>query len=77
MISNEVATSPKPLAAAAFPGSPTLTHSMIPALALEPNGRQADAASQARNAFRKKRGIELFTLRQDLQPKSISRYRPS
>jgi hypothetical protein len=59
MIWNEVATAPKPEGAvsAVFPGSPTVTHWICSALAIEPNGRQAKAASQTEKAFKEKYGI--------------------
>jgi len=46
-----------------FHGSPTVTHSNLAALAIEPNGRQAKAASDSEKAFKEKYG-----LRSSLQP---------
>jgi hypothetical protein len=64
MIRNDAATAPKPAGAvsAVFPGSPTVTHSMIPALAIEPNGRQAKTASQREKDFKEKYGIRSILL---------------
>ena len=46
---------------AVFPASPTGTQSIIPALATEPNGKQANAASQ-RESFLTKRRIMIVSL---------------
>jgi hypothetical protein len=56
MIRYDVATAPypAPMVSGAFPASPTVTQSIIPALAIEPNGRQAKAASQTETVFKER-----------------------
>ena len=68
MIRNEAATAPKPAGAvsAVFPGSPTVTHWSGSALAIEPNGRQAKAASQREKAFKERQLLLQRQLRDNL-----------
>jgi hypothetical protein len=59
MIWNESDTAPRFVVSAAFPGSPTVTHWIASPLAIEPNGRQASAASQRESGLTEGRIMEV------------------